>query len=108
MYVSVTGLRTKNFYTSIRFWLLTIPAFRAAQKANGILFCENRKKNGYHHTLTVWESKKYMIAYFQSPLHTKAMRAFPSIATGKVFGYESKTIPPWDKALKEWELNARG
>jgi hypothetical protein len=35
------------------------------------------------------------------------MKAFSSIATGKVLGYESESIPIWDDALKEWELNGR-
>lgn len=45
MYVSVTGLKTNNLYASVKFWLLTIPAFRAAQKADGILLCENNSRN---------------------------------------------------------------
>jgi hypothetical protein len=40
MYISITGLKTKNFLSEIKFWILTIPAFRAAQKAEGNLFCE--------------------------------------------------------------------
>lgn len=107
MYVSVTGLKTKSFFSSIRFWYLTIPAFRAAQKSEGIIFCENKSLNGYHHTLTVWKSKSYMLEYFNSPIHLKNMKAFSSIATGKVLGYESESIPIWDDALKEWNLNGR-
>ena len=80
MYVSVTGLKTNNLYASMKFWLLTIPAFRAAQKADGILLCENKSRNGYQHTLTVWKTKAHMLAYVRSPKHMKAMRAFPSIA----------------------------
>ena len=47
MYVSVTGLKTNNVYASMKFWLLTIPAFRAAQKADGILLCEKKSSNGF-------------------------------------------------------------
>ena len=46
MHVSVTGLKTNNLYASMKFWLLTIPAFREAQKAEGILLCENKSRNG--------------------------------------------------------------
>ena len=84
MYVSVTGLKTNNLYASMKFWLLTIPAFGAAQKADGILLCENKSRNGYQHTLTVWQTKAHMVAYVRSPKHIKAMRAFPSIAIGRL------------------------
>jgi len=107
MYVSVTGLKTKNLYASMKFWLLTIPAFRAAQKADGILLCENNSGKGYKHTLTVWETKAHMLAYVRSPKHMKAMRAFPSIASGRLLSYESDFIPTWDEALLKWEREAR-
>ena len=44
MYISITGLKPRNFFTTIRFWFFTIPAFRAAQKSEGNLFCESKKK----------------------------------------------------------------
>jgi hypothetical protein len=66
MYVSVTGLKINNLYASMKFWLLTIPAFRAAQKADGILLCENQRRNGYQHPLTVWKTKIHMLAYVYS------------------------------------------
>ena len=37
MYVSVTGLKPKGLTGWIRFWKLTIPASKDAQKADGIL-----------------------------------------------------------------------
>jgi hypothetical protein len=107
MYVSVTGLKTKNLYASMKFWLLTIPAFKAAQKAAGILLCETNGRNGYQHTLTVWETKTHMLAYVRSPKHMKAMRAFPSIAIGRLLSYESDVIPTWDEALLKWDQEAR-
>ena len=84
MYISVTGLKTNNLYASMKFWLLTIPAFRAAQKVDGILLCENKSRNGYQHTLTVWKTKAHMLAYVRSPKHMKTMRAFTSIAIGRL------------------------
>jgi hypothetical protein len=47
MYISVTGLKTYTQYASMMFWLLTIPAFKAAQKADGILLCEKKSSNGF-------------------------------------------------------------
>jgi hypothetical protein len=91
----------------MKFWLLTIPAFRAAQKADGILLCENKSRNGYQHTLTVWKTKAHMLAYVRSPKHMKAMRAFPSIAIGRLLSYESDIVPSWDEALLKWEREAK-
>jgi len=91
----------------MKFWLLTIPAFRAAQKADGILLCENKSRNGYQHTLTVWKTKAHMLAYVRSPKHMKAMRAFPSIAIGRLLSYESDVVPSWEEALLKWEREAR-
>jgi hypothetical protein len=107
MYVSVTGLKTNNLYASMKFWLLTIPAFRAAQKADGILLCENKSRNGYQHTLTVWKTKAHMLAYVRSPKQMKAMRAFRSIAIGRLLSYESDGAPSWDEELLKWEREAR-
>ena len=107
MYVSVTGLKTNNLYASMKFWLLTIPAFRAAQKVDGILLCENKSRNGYQHTLTVCKTKAHMLAYVRSPKQMKAMRAFPSIAIGRLLSYESDAVPSWDEALLKWEREAR-
>ena len=48
-----------------------------------------------------------MLAYVRSPKHMKAMKAFPSIAIGRLLGYESDAIPSWDEALLKWEREAR-
>ena len=56
MYISITGLKPRNFFTTIRFWIFTIPAFKAAQKSEGNLFCEAKKIDSYYHTITVWKN----------------------------------------------------
>lgn len=106
MYVSVTGLKTKGFIAWIRFWILAIPAFRAAQQSEGCLFCATKTNNGYHHTLTVWDDKKSMMKYVSSPTHLKAMKVFAKIAYGKTYGYEAKDIPSWDEALTGFDNHA--
>ena len=105
MYISVTGLKPKGLIGWIRFWILTIPAAKDAQKADGILHCEFNSRQGYQHTLTVWESKKHMMSYLTSPAHLKAMKNFSKIGSGKVYGYESNSIPSWEKALAKWDKN---
>ncbi|MFK7901599.1 MAG: hypothetical protein AB8B49_02040 [Nitratireductor sp.] len=107
MYVSVTGLKTKGFVGIFRFWMLAIPSFRAAQKADGCLFCETKTVNGYHHTFTVWTDKTAMMKYRASPVHLKAMKVFSQIAYGKVYGYEADNIPTWNEALEAFNDHAR-
>ena len=107
MYVSVTGLKGKGIIGLMRFWLLAIPSFKAVQRANGILFWEVKTIKGWHHTLTVWETPKHMMAYRKSPSHLKAMKAFPSIAVGKVHGYGASKVPTWEEALREYEEHGR-
>ena len=107
MYVSVTGLKPKHFLGRVRFWMLAGPAFRAAQKAQGCLFCDAKKRDGYQHTLTVWVDKKSMMAYRSSPVHLKTIKIFAQIAQGKVCGYETNSIPTWQEALLTFDTEAR-
>jgi hypothetical protein len=107
MYVSVTGLKPKGLIGWIRFWALTIPASKDAQKAEGIMHCAFISRHGFQHTLTVWKSKKYMLGYLKSPAHLKAMKKISEIGDGKVYGYEADTIPSWEDALTEWDKNGR-
>ncbi|MEO9824954.1 MAG: hypothetical protein ABJF50_11120 [Paracoccaceae bacterium] len=107
MYVSVTGLKAKGIAGLARFAVLAPAAFKEAQNANGILFCETKTRAGWHHTLTVWETKADMMAYRKSPKHLKSMRAFSQIATGKVYGYEAEEKPGWMAALKAYDAHAR-
>ncbi len=107
MYVSVTGLKTKGIAGLVRFAVLAPAAFKEAQKADGILFCETKTRKGWHHTLTVWETKADMMVYRKSPKHLKSMKAFAQIATGKVHGYETDVQPGWMAALKEYDAHAR-
>ena len=63
MYVSITGLKPKGLIGWIRFFALTIPASKDAQKAEGILHFAFNSRNGYKHTLTVWKSKNHMLTF---------------------------------------------
>tara|TARA_B110000114_G_scaffold183853_1_gene226097 strand:- start:657 stop:809 length:153 start_codon:yes stop_codon:yes gene_type:complete len=48
-----------------------------------------------------------MLAYVRSPKHMKAMRAFPSIAIGRLLSYENDVMPTWDEAPLKWDQEAR-
>ena len=106
MYVSVTGLKAKGFLAAIRFWLLAVPAFKQAKSSGGVLFCEVKSVGGFHHTLTIWKTKKDMRKFVLSPIHRKAMKIFSKIATGSTNGYEADKMPGWHEALSIWRKSA--
>ena len=54
MYVSITGLRPNGFFTSIIFCFYAIPSLRQARKANGLMHCEVKSIDGFHHTIAAW------------------------------------------------------
>ena len=82
-----------------------MPASISAQKADGVLLCEFNSHIHYQHTLTVW--KKQMLAYRSSPSQLRAMKRILQIGTGKVYAYETDTIPSWEAALAEWDNHGR-
>jgi hypothetical protein len=107
MYISITGIKYKGFFKTLKFWIYTVPSFIAARKAEGNIFCEQKKIGEYHHTLTAWKNKEKMMNYIKSKSHLKAMQNFQSIGTGSTFGFEGSEIPNWNEALKIWKDNFR-
>ena len=106
MYVAVTALKAKGFLSAIRFWLLAVPTFKQATFSDGVLFCEVKSVDGFHHTLTAWETKHDMKKFVFSPIHRKAMRVFPKIATGSTIRYETDKMLSWDEAVEIWRKTA--
>ena len=98
MYISITGLKPKGFFSFLKFWFLAIPSFRQAEKSNGNIHTSTKQMHGYQCTVSAWESREVMLEFMRSGAHLKAMKAFHSIATGRTYGYESETIPNWDEA----------
>lgn len=99
IYISITGLKPKSFWATLRFWILAIPSFKQAQNAKGNLFCEVKNIQGFQCTLTAWESREVMLEFLRSGPHLKAMMAFNKIATGKTLGYSDTQIPTWNEAF---------
>ena len=95
MYVSITGLKTKRTIgATIRLFVFIIPAFRTARKADDILLCEGKSRNGYASHLTVWEKKNNMLAYKASPIHMEVMKVFSNLLEPSIaIGYETNAIP---------------
>lgn len=106
-YISITGLKPKNLWTTFLFWRHAIPSKIQADSAPGVLFSEVKKINKIQHTLTAWESKQHMLDYIHSGAHLKALKAFRKIATGKTFGYDTDHIPTWDKVHELWLLKGK-
>jgi hypothetical protein len=100
MYISITGLKPKGFRGYIRFWMHAIPSYNQARNAEGNRYCSVKKIQGYQCTLTAWDSREAMLDFMRSGAHLEAMKVFPGIATGKIFGYEFDTIPDWKEAFE--------
>ena len=103
MYVSITGLKPKGIIGWIKFWAYTIPASKDAQNAEGILHCEFNSRNGYQHTLTVMEIKRTHVGLFNIPTSFKSNKKYSKIGSGKVYGYEAKSIPCWEDVFAKWD-----
>ena len=99
MYISITGLKPKGFLSILRFWRLAIPSFMEAKSAKGNLSAEVKKMHGFQCTVTAWENREFMLEFMRSGVHLKAMKAFPKIATGRTYGFESEVIPTWEEAF---------
>lgn len=106
-YVSITGLRLKSILYYFSFASHALPCFNEARATPGNVFTDAKTLDGIQHTLTAWESREAMVAFKMSETHKKAMRAFPSIATGKTYGYWADHIPDWEEAIDIWGKNGK-
>ncbi len=107
LYISITGLRLKRPWHALRFWRHAIPAMRQARQAPGNLQARAKTIAGVRHTLSVWESKAAMRAFLYAGAHKRAIKAFPIIATGQTFGFESDRVPDWDEVHRLWQEHGR-
>lgn len=106
-HVSVTGLRLKGWFSAFRFWRHAAPSYSQAKAAEGIVLADVLKKDGIHHTLTVWESETAMKRFLYRGAHRKAIRAFPEIAEGRTYSFQSDVVPSWDVALEKLKNHGR-
>lgn len=84
-----------------------MPAMMSAKSAPGNVYAEGNFIDGTHHTLSAWEDRESMRRYMRGTNHVAAMRVIDSIATGKVYGYESDVIPSWSEAREMYDLHGR-
>lgn len=106
-YVSITGLKLKSFFSYFTFARYAGACYAEAMSTEGNVLTETRTIAGYQHTLTAWESRSAMMKFFVSTPHRNAVKVFPSIATGKTYGYWTDNIPSWDEAVEIWKLHGR-
>ena len=102
VYVSITGLKLRAVWHLPAFWRLSTAAMAQAQSAPGCLTANARSIDGYHHTLSVWESEADMNRYLVSGAHLRAMQSFSKIATGKTYGATMDAAPDWATAHDLW------
>jgi hypothetical protein len=49
-------------------------------------------------TMTLWKDKPSMLKFVTHPAHVKAMKWSKGRTSGKVYHYESTTLPSWAEA----------
>ena len=106
-YISITGLQLKRPWHKPVFWRLAIASMLQAHAADGCISAEEKTIDGVHHTRSVWESRDKMLIFLRSGTHLKAMQSFAKIATGKVYGYPSDTVPDWPEVQRLWTEKGR-
>ncbi len=111
VYVSITGLDLKRkrhvFRNGFRFAWHAFLSMRQAKRASGNLQAEAKTIDGVHHTLTVRESEAHMRRFLYRGAHREAIGAFPDIATGKTFGFETERVPDWSEVHALWRERGR-
>jgi hypothetical protein len=106
MYVSITALKANGFFFGNPILVLAVPVFKQAISSAGILFCDARSVDGFHHTSIAWKTKKDMRKFVLSPTHRKVMKIFLKIARDSTIDYETDRVPRWGKALLKWKESA--
>jgi len=99
MYISLTALKLRRPWHVFSFYRHAIPSLRQAKATNGCLMAEPKFVEGYHCTLSAWESRSHMLSFLQCSVHRKAMRQFSSIAMGMTYGYEDSSLPTWPEVM---------
>ncbi len=107
VYVSITGLQLKKIWYAPVFWRHATASMSQAKKAEGCLSADAKTIGGVHHTLSVWTSREVMLAYLTKGAHLNALKTFKKIATGKVYGFETPTIPDWPQVHSLWHDKGR-
>lgn len=107
IYISITGLELKSFWQYPRFWQHAFRVMVQARKAPGNLSASARNMGGVQHTVTTWASRADMLAFVHAGNHAAAISAFPSMATGKTYGYMADKAPEWQDVPKLWAENGR-
>jgi hypothetical protein len=112
VYLSITGLQIKNFSAYPQFFYHAFPSLRQAVRAPGNISATATSYKGIQFTMTVWESREYMLQYLHTGAHLQAMKAGSKVGSYvKVFGdwwdTDQNDIPNWNQARRLWEKFGR-
>ncbi len=100
-YVSLTRLDLGSPWHIWRFMKHAIASKQDAMRADGLIRLDSKALSlKSHATMSLWQTRKHMIAFLHGPVHLAAIKDFPRIATGQVHGYESDHLPSWPQALE--------
>jgi len=107
-YVSVTGLATKSFLTTPKFFYYSGSAYKAAEQAQGNISSSKLSYEGIYMTITVWENKEVMRNYFRGEAHVAAMKQLKEVSCyAKIHGYFTDEIPSNSDAIEAWKMGGR-
>ncbi len=105
--ISVTGLRIRKPWHIFRFYWHAVRIKMACERAPGNVLTAVTKKDGFQHTLTVWESKKQLLAFVYSSPHQEAIDIFHEIATGSTCSFSSESVPSMEEAIEYWREHGK-
>lgn len=106
-YIAITGLMLKRPWHAIRFYRHALPCMRQAQAAPGNISADATTIGSVHHTRSVWVDEAAMRSFLYTGAHRRAIKAFPSIATGKTFGFTSDHVPDWQEVHALWQAHGK-
>ena len=82
MYISITGIKPRNFFTTHNFGSSQYQHLERHKNLKVIYFVKLKKRDSYYHTITAWKNRSMMMKYLTGKAHSKAMKNFSLIGTG--------------------------
>ena len=109
MFISVTRLRLRRWYTFPEFLWLTLLSSRQARQApgfrTGFTLMDSRL---VFWTMTGWDSEAAMKAYRGKGIHLKAMKKLPGWCDeASVVHWHGDALPDWTEAWRRMQTEGR-
>lgn len=97
MFASTTKYTLANVGAFLMFSLLSLKSIAQANSAGGLVTIKIRIRD--LRTLTVWQSKKDMLAFRNSGFHQQAMIASSNLGSNQSYSWQTDRIPTWQEAI---------